>query len=100
MLQKEFELSHLNSLIQNEMSIRKELENVLSHGELLWKQKSRCDWLKLRDKNTKFFHSHMMHRRKLNRINALRKINGDWLYDSEEMQVEDVNYFQKLYREK
>ncbi|KAA3462705.1 hypothetical protein EPI10_029167 [Gossypium australe] len=26
-----------------QMSIREELENVLSHGVLLWKQKSSCD---------------------------------------------------------
>ncbi|KAK5843110.1 hypothetical protein PVK06_005545 [Gossypium arboreum] len=81
------------------MSIREELENVLSHEEQLWKQKSRCDWLKLGDRNTKFFHSRTINRRKINRITTLRNTNGDWLYDPDEIQQEAVNFFQKLYGE-
>ncbi|KAA3484485.1 tyrosine decarboxylase 1-like [Gossypium australe] len=41
-----------------------------------------------------------MHRRKINRINALHNKDGDWLYDPDEIQSEVVNYFQQLYWEK
>lgn len=52
-IQKELERSHSNSLLQKEKAIREELDEVLSHEKLLWKQKSKYDWLKLEDKNTK-----------------------------------------------
>ncbi|KAA3461119.1 reverse transcriptase [Gossypium australe] len=41
-----------------------------------------------------------MHKRKINRIIALRNINGDWLYDLKDIQEEAINYFKKLYGEK
>ncbi|XP_040934435.1 uncharacterized protein [Gossypium hirsutum] len=44
-------------LNQVDLSLRQELENVLHHEELLWKQKAMCDWLKLGDRNKKFFHT-------------------------------------------
>ncbi|KAG8472191.1 hypothetical protein CXB51_036355 [Gossypium anomalum] len=51
-----------------EVLIRDELENTLHHEEMLWKQKSRCEWLNLGDRNTSYFHR------------------------------QAVNFFQKLYR--
>ncbi|KAK5840170.1 hypothetical protein PVK06_009054 [Gossypium arboreum] len=67
----------LESLSKREIDIKGKLEEVLNHEELLWKQKSKCDWLKLRDKNTKFFHSQTMHRKKVNRIvhYAMKMVN-------------------------
>ncbi|KAA3474394.1 putative Transposon TX1 [Gossypium australe] len=35
-----------------DLSLCQELEDALHHEELLWKQKARCDWLKLGDQNT------------------------------------------------
>ncbi|KAH1114530.1 hypothetical protein J1N35_007908 [Gossypium stocksii] len=42
----EFERDRTNSefLKQIEMDMREELENVLHHKEILWRQKTRCDW--------------------------------------------------------
>lgn len=34
-----------------------ELEVVLDNKELLWKKKSRNDWIAFEDKNTKYFHN-------------------------------------------
>ncbi|MBA0739953.1 hypothetical protein Gogos_013178, partial [Gossypium gossypioides] len=99
-IQMKLERSYSYSLAQKEMNIREELENVLSYEELLWKQISRCGWLKLEDRNTKFFHNRVMYKRNINRITALRNINGDWLYDPEDIQEEAINYFQKLYGER
>lgn len=72
---------------------------VLNNEELLWKHKSRCDWLSLRDRNTKFFHNCTLTRRKSNRITNLRVRDGTWIYEPYEVQLEVVNYFQKLYEE-
>lgn len=71
-IQKERDISgsiHLNHV---DLSLRQELEDVLHHEELLWKQKAKCDWLKLGDQNTKFFHTCTLQRRKNNRITYLQ----------------------------
>ncbi|KAA3484931.1 Retrovirus-related Pol polyprotein LINE-1 [Gossypium australe] len=71
-LQKAMNFSGFNRLAKCELEVREELENVLYHEEMLWKQKSRSDWLSLGDRNTKYFHSWMVERKKFNRITTLR----------------------------
>lgn len=82
-----------------ELEVRDELENLLDHEELLWKQKARCDWLQFGDHNTKFFHSRTIQRRKGNRIHAL-KIDGDWCSDQILLQDEAVQFYETLYGER
>lgn len=45
-----------------------ELEEVLVHEELLWFQKSRFEWLHNGNRNTFYFHSRTLARRKHNKI--------------------------------
>lgn len=63
----------------DEMAVRKEaqkdLERVLEMEEIMWRQKSRVQWLKEGDKKMKFFHRMASARRALNHIHHL-KIGG------------------------
>ncbi|KAA3460904.1 reverse transcriptase [Gossypium australe] len=88
--QKALDRSNLIFLARKEMDIQDELEN---------RQKARCDWLHLGDRNTKFFHSRTIKRRKFNRIIGLRISNGEWCYNHEVLQTEVVGFFEKLYGE-
>lgn len=56
-IQKCLENYYSKKLVDLEKDLRAELENVLDNEELLWKQKSRKDWLTLGDRNTRYFHS-------------------------------------------
>ncbi|KAA3481478.1 Retrovirus-related Pol polyprotein LINE-1 [Gossypium australe] len=97
--QKILELSNSTYLANKEREIRDELENVLEHEDLLWRQKARCDWLQFGDRNTNFFHSRTIKRRKFNRITSLRIDNGDWCSDQEKLQNKAVEFFERLYGE-
>ncbi|KAH1031420.1 hypothetical protein J1N35_043594 [Gossypium stocksii] len=61
-IQYALEKTNSTFLIQKEMELREELEEILKHEKLLWKQKSRLDWLKLGDRNTKFFYERTLYR--------------------------------------
>ncbi|KAA3482036.1 RNA-directed DNA polymerase (Reverse transcriptase) [Gossypium australe] len=98
-IQKTLEISTSNHLIRKEREMRDELENVLDHKDLLWRQKARCDWLQLGDRNTNFFHSRTIKRRKSNRIMSLRIENGDWCSDQSILKNKAVEFFGKLYDE-
>ncbi|KAH1039642.1 hypothetical protein J1N35_041385 [Gossypium stocksii] len=98
-IQKAIEYSSFRRLVNLEMEIRDELESVLNHEELLWRQKARCDWLQFGDRNAKFFHSCTLQKRKFNRILALRLSNEEWCSDQSMLNDEAVRFFESLYGE-
>lgn len=57
--------NHLSKLLNKLWS---EYDNVLSQEEMFWRQQARCDWVKFEDRNTRFFHSSVVIRRKRNTI--------------------------------
>ncbi|XP_017613545.1 uncharacterized protein LOC108458650 [Gossypium arboreum] len=82
-----------------ELKIQQELDNILRHEEILWKQKACCDWLHFGDHSTKFFHSRTLRQRKNNRITAIHNDHGDWIYEPEAIEAEANKFFQNLYWE-
>lgn len=52
------------------------LDEAYKSEGFYWRQKSRIQWLKKRDKNSKFFHAYTVHIRKTNSIEILVKLNG------------------------
>ncbi|KAA3479930.1 Retrovirus-related Pol polyprotein LINE-1 [Gossypium australe] len=98
-IQTVLNLSGSKTLFHQEILIREELENILHHEEILWKQKLRCEWLNLGDRNTSYFHKLTVQRRNFNKITALRDSDGDWIFDPETLKTEVVKFFQNLYVE-
>lgn len=97
--QHEVEISNSRQAVERELNLRANLERILDQEELLWKQISRCDLLTLGDRNTKFFHSRTLQRRKENHITAFRNSSGVWLYDPSEFQSKTVSFFKHLYED-
>lgn len=56
--------SHINA-------VEKDIEKLLSQEEMHWKQRSRVNWLRFGDRNTKYFHASASSRRKTNFIEGL-----------------------------
>jgi len=76
-----------------EASIQQEYNDVLKQEEILWYQKSRENWVKLGDRNTSFFHTQTLVRRKRNKLQGLFLENGQWNSDDVILQAEAINYF-------
>ncbi|XP_039065573.1 uncharacterized protein LOC120211013 [Hibiscus syriacus] len=87
------------NLIDKELDIRTKLEEVLDNDEILWRQKSRSDWIIDGDRNTKFFHSQALNRRKVNRIQALKLSNDKWCYDENTLSTKAISFYESLYED-
>jgi exonuclease III len=84
---------------QEEQQTRQQLEERLKQEEILWRQKSRIQWLKEGEKNTKFFHRSMIHRRFINRITKLENAQGSTLLTHQDITQELTDYYQDLLSE-
>lgn len=97
---KEIQIRHpspVNELA--EQSLQAELFEWLIRSEILWRQKSRELWLKLGDKNSKFFHLSMVICRRNNNIDAIKKEDGTWIHDSNQIRKLFRNNFVDLFKE-
>jgi len=67
--------------------------------EILWRQKSRVQWLKEGERNTKFFHKAMTHRRHINRITQLEDNQGNPIRDHDQIAEALNSFYQDLLME-
>jgi len=80
-----------------EASLQKEYNDVLKQEEILRYQKSRENLVKLGNRNTCFFHTQTLVRRKRNKIQGLFLENGQWSTDDVILQAKAINYFKQLF---
>lgn len=84
-------------LIRLERDLQCEYNKVLAHEEMLWYQKSRENWVKFSNKNTKFFHTQTVIRRRRNKVAGLF-INDIWCTDEETLKREAQSFFKSLFQ--
>ncbi|KAK2975640.1 hypothetical protein RJ640_021085 [Escallonia rubra] len=77
--------------------LKGELESILQMEDDLWRQRSRVDWMRDGDRNTRFFHAQASARRRTNRVENLRNEFGNWCVNDTEKEETVVNYFQSLF---
>jgi exonuclease III len=86
-------------LMKEEEKLQVQLEQRRKQEEILWRQKSRVQWLKEGEKNTKFFHRTMIHRRHINRITHLENEQGNLIREHTQIEEELNRYYQNLLTE-
>lgn len=65
--------------------------------EIVWQQRSRVLWLTSGDKNTNFFHLRASQRKKKNKIVRLKRADGQFTEDEQEMEEMTLVFYQQLY---
>ncbi|GAU22350.1 hypothetical protein TSUD_106780 [Trifolium subterraneum] len=84
-------------LIYLQRDLQRDYDLILRQEELHWYQKARDDWIKLGDRNTKFFHTKTIIRRKKNKIHGLHLPDGLWCTDDDFLREEALKYFKNLF---
>jgi hypothetical protein len=64
---------------------------------VFWYQKSQVSWLKFGDRNTRSFHTTTFVRRRKSRAVALKKSDGTWCDDQNQLKDMAVDYLKLLY---
>ncbi|KAH9663932.1 reverse transcriptase domain-containing protein [Citrus sinensis] len=77
--------------------IENQIDNILIDEEIFWKQRSRADWLKEGDRNTKVFHAKASARKKKNRISGLEDENGKWIEEDDKVEQLICDYFTHIF---
>ena len=85
------------SLHKEENQLNKELNVCLAHDESHLRQKCRENWLKLRDKNSKFYFASLKNREAHNSLNHLLKSDGLPMTDIEEIKQQAPLFFEDLF---
>lgn len=87
----------MSSFLHNlERDLMREYQDRLYQEELLWYQKSRTQWIRDGDRNTRFYHLSTLVRR--NRDKVLRlQIDGAWVEDPEALKLHAVEFYKTLF---
>jgi len=85
--------------MKEEEELQAKLEERRKQEEILWRHKSRVQWLKEGEKNTKLFHKAMVHRQLINRITHLEDGQGNRIREHTQIEAELNNYYRDLLTE-
>ena len=91
------QLDPTESNLQKEKTLTWEFNENLRREELLWKQKSRVQWLTSPTLNTKFFHVSTIIRRRKNAIDFLKNENNEWLSNRNDIGSSFVQFYKNLF---
>jgi hypothetical protein len=80
-----------------EQEIARKLAELLDQEEVMWRQRSRVQWLAAGDKNTKFFHLRASQRRKKNKVSELLRSDGTSETRDEELGNMAKEFYKDLY---
>lgn len=88
----------LETSMSQEEHLKMALTEQLKREEILWKQKSRLQWLTTTDLNTKFFHMTSTMRRRRNNISHLKNSSNQWINDPAVINSMILDHFKGIYQ--
>eukprot|EP00253_Pinus_taeda_P030593 PITA_30593 len=85
--------------LEQEKTLSQHWHKRCSQEETLWRQKSRIQWLKEGELNTKFFHRSVLDHRSSNRILELKKNTGEILKSHNDISALLADHFKSISQE-
>lgn len=82
------------------ISVQKQLQAEIDKEDVQWKQRSKIDWLRGGDRNTKYYHACATTRRRKSQISCILDAAGQQCESPEEVQAAFINYFSALFATK
>ena len=70
-----------------------ELNNLMDKEARIWLQRSKVQWVKYGDRNSKYFHARATQRFRCNSILSLKRVDGTWYQSQEEVAESIVAYY-------
>uniref|UniRef100_A0A803QHY3 Reverse transcriptase domain-containing protein n=1 Tax=Cannabis sativa TaxID=3483 RepID=A0A803QHY3_CANSA len=89
-LNKQTDINHANSL-------QSSLDTLLLKEEVFWKQRSRVNWLKAGDNNTKYFHNKASMRKRNNFIKAITLEDSTVVTNLKDISDSFVHFYSSLF---
>ncbi|XP_042950184.1 uncharacterized protein LOC122282292 [Carya illinoinensis] len=77
--------------------LQKNVEHKLEAENIKWRQRVKQHWLKMGDRNTKFFHMQATQRRKTNAIKSIRDLEGNEVSNQQQIGETFTKYFSSLF---
>ena len=84
-------------LIDLENKLKEDLDVILDQEEQFWALRARSNWLVAGDRNTNFFHTSTLIRRKRNKLEFLKSECGREIWDPLEIENLITSFFQSLF---
>eukprot|EP00253_Pinus_taeda_P029818 PITA_29818 len=84
---------------KEESSLISQLEERRKQEEILWRQKSRINWLREGERNTKFFHQAMIQHRQRNRIFSIKNEAGERVIEQDGIEKVLTDYHKGILTE-
>nr|XP_023895018.1 uncharacterized protein LOC112006928 [Quercus suber] len=85
-------------LISLEQELSLEYASLLNQEEDFWALKSRVDWQLFGDRNTAFYHTKTIIKRKHNQIRRIMNQSGEWIEDEDQVMDIVLSVFKVLYQ--
>ncbi|CAH9074859.1 unnamed protein product [Cuscuta europaea] len=91
--------TYFGSLIdwKRKLSVQIRSRNLKLSVQSYWQQQSRVNWIKEGDANSKFFHQDVKEKVQRQHIQAIKRPNGEWVYDTKEIGKEVKRRLERLY---
>jgi hypothetical protein len=83
--------------LEEEITTKNELHLLLEEEDLKWRQRSKQNWLKCGDRNTKFCHSCANQRSSRNLISNIKDGNGQQCANQQEIEAAFISFFTDLF---
>lgn len=82
--------------VDRRSALKVQFATKVREEEIKWKQRSRVRWLKVGDKNSKFFHGMLSARQRINKIDFLLERENK-IEDRESITTHVIDFFRSLY---